>query len=43
MEELSLQRVKSSALEIADHIIKQITKRISVILNNSKFNDQLKI
>ena len=43
VEELSLQRVKSSALEIADHIIKEISKRIKIIFNNSKFNDQLKI
>lgn len=43
IEELSLQRVKSSALEIADKLIKEITAKIKVVFNNSKFNDQLKI
>ena len=43
VEELSLLRVKSSAREIADLLIKEIESRIRVILHNSKFNDQLKI
>ena len=42
VEELSLQRVKSSAKEIADRIIHEIESRVKVILNSSKFNDQLK-
>lgn len=41
--ELGLLRVKSSAREIADLLIKEIESRIRVILHNSKFNDQLKI
>lgn len=42
-EEFSLQRVKSSALDVADNLIREITKRIKIIFNNTKFNDQLKI
>ncbi len=42
-EEVSLQRVKSSALDVADNLIKEITKRVKIVFNNSKFNDQLKI
>lgn len=42
VEEFSLQRVKSSAKDIADRIIKELTDRVKLILNNSKFNDQLK-
>ena len=42
-EEISLQRVKSSALDVADSLIKEITKRIKIVFNNTKFNDQLKI
>lgn len=42
-EEVSLQRVKSSALDVADSLIKEITKRIKIVFNNTKFNDQLKI
>ena len=42
VEELSLQRVKSSAKEIADRIIKEISSRVRVILNSVKFTDQLK-
>jgi hypothetical protein len=43
VEELNLQRVKSSAKEIAERIIKELSERVKVILNNAKFNDQLKI
>jgi len=42
IEEMSLQRVKSSAKEIADRIIKEISSRVRIILNNTKFTDQLK-
>jgi hypothetical protein len=42
-EEVSLQRVKSSALDVAEKLIKEITRRIRIVLNNAKFNDQLKI
>ena len=40
---MSLQRVKSNALEVAAHMIREITARIKIIFNNAKFNDQLKI
>ena len=42
VEEFSLQRVKSSAKDIADRIIKELSGRVRLILNHSKFNDQLK-
>ena len=42
VEDFSLQRVKSSAKDIADRIIKELSNRVKIILNNSKFNDQLK-
>lgn len=28
---------------MADNLIKEITKRIKIVFNNTKFNDQLKI
>ena len=43
LEEMSLQRVKSNALEVAAHLISEITKRIKVIFSNAKFNDLLKV
>ena len=42
IEELSLQRVKSSAKDIADRIIKEISHRVRIILSSAKFSDQLK-
>lgn len=30
-------------MDVADNLIKEVTRRISIVLNNSKFNDQLKI
>jgi hypothetical protein len=42
VEDFSLQRVKSSARDIADRIIKELSTRVKLILNSTKFNDQLK-
>ena len=43
IEGMKLQKVKSSALDIAEKIVEQLKHKIKIVLNNSKFNDQLKI
>lgn len=42
IEELSLQRVRSTESDLAINIISELNSKIKIVLNNSKFNDQLK-